>query len=112
MELVAGWILFSFLAAVLADRRGRSSIVWFFLSILISPLFGILLVLALADLKKQAAAAERATCPLCAEQIPRAARRCPQCRTDLPERWDRVPADVVRRAIQRRQAAPQRRPLP
>jgi hypothetical protein len=40
------WIVFSFAVAIAANANGRSGCGWFFISLLISPLFAILLVIA------------------------------------------------------------------
>src|SRR5947207_318976 len=48
MEILLGWILLSVVVGVAAaSHRNRSGVGWFFLALLISPLFAGLLVLAL-----------------------------------------------------------------
>jgi hypothetical protein len=47
MIFVVGWLLFSGLIAIAAKARGRTSIGWFLISLIISPLFALILVLAL-----------------------------------------------------------------
>ena len=47
MIFVAGWLLFSGLIAIAAKARGRTGIGWFLISLIISPLFALILVLAL-----------------------------------------------------------------
>ncbi|HEV8698951.1 MAG TPA: SHOCT domain-containing protein [Candidatus Limnocylindrales bacterium] len=45
MEIIAGWLIWSGLVAWIASVRGRSPVGWFFLSVLLSPLIGIIAVL-------------------------------------------------------------------
>ena len=47
MELIVFWVLFCVVVAVIANSKGRSGIAWFFLSVLISPVLGLILVLCL-----------------------------------------------------------------
>ena len=42
MTYVVFWLFFSIIAGVIATRKGRSGIGFFFLSILLSPLIGII----------------------------------------------------------------------
>jgi hypothetical protein len=49
MEIAIGtWLVFCIVVAIAANARGRSGIGWFLLSLLISPLFGLILVLVLS----------------------------------------------------------------
>jgi len=41
------WVVFSFAVAIAANANGRSGCGWFFISLLISPLFAILMVIAM-----------------------------------------------------------------
>jgi hypothetical protein len=47
MIFVVGWVFFSAIVAVAAKARGRTGVGWFLLSIIISPLFALILVMAL-----------------------------------------------------------------
>jgi hypothetical protein len=82
MEIVLGWILFAVLVALLAAKRGRSGIGWFFVAIILSPVFAALLLLILQD---KAAAARQPSpdthvkCPDCRELVLRDARKCKHC---------------------------------
>jgi uncharacterized protein YlaI len=76
MEWFILWLAFSLIPAVIASKRGRSGIGWFFLGTLISPLIATVVVLALDDLSKK-------KCPACGENIPVRAQVCPFCRKDL-----------------------------
>jgi hypothetical protein len=47
MIFVVVWLLFSGIVGVAAKARGRTGIGWFLISLIISPLFALILVLAL-----------------------------------------------------------------
>lgn len=84
MELVVGWFIFALLPAIIAPSRGRSGFGWFLVSLLISPLFGLILVLALPSRAKVPADKDRQygrvkDCPQCAETVKRAAKVCRFC---------------------------------
>lgn len=53
MELVFVWLLLAAGIGALASSRGRSGFGFFLLSTVFSPLLGLIVVLVLADLKKQ-----------------------------------------------------------
>jgi hypothetical protein len=54
------WITLAIIVGVVANARGRSGWGWFFLSaLLLSPLLGLVLVLCLTNLKKQALEKDR-----------------------------------------------------
>lgn len=52
MEVFFFWLLFSVLVAMCAGRKGRSELGFFVLSIIISPLPGLLFALVVRDLTK------------------------------------------------------------
>lgn len=53
------WFLLCVLVGVVADNRGRSAVGFFALSLVLSPLVGIVVLLLFADLKAQTAQKER-----------------------------------------------------
>ena len=83
---VVFWLGFSVLVGVVAAGRGRSGVGWFALSLVISPLIGLLLVAVLGNLKEQAARAAsepgsktHVRCPKCAEWVLPEATVCKHC---------------------------------
>lgn len=84
MEILVGWFIFALLPAVIAPSRGRSGFGWFLISLVISPLFGLILVLALPSRAKMLADKDRQygrvkDCPQCAETVKSAAKVCRFC---------------------------------
>lgn len=53
MELFLGWVVFAIVVAIAAGSRGRNGFGWFVLSILLSPLVGLILVLVMPNLRNE-----------------------------------------------------------
>jgi hypothetical protein len=51
MEIVLGWFMFSIVAGIIASSRGRSGFGYFMLSLILSPLIGLILAVAMPSLK-------------------------------------------------------------
>lgn len=89
MTVFIFWVLFSVAVGVLAKNRGRSGIGWFFLSVLISPLLGLIFCLVTKDMAKSAqdqalpSEATHVKCPHCAELVLPQALVCKHCGRDL-----------------------------
>lgn len=92
MEYVVGWFLFSIVAGIIAGSRGRSGIGYFALSVVLSPLVGIILAAAMPSLAKPATAttdgtaanpADYVSCPACRELVRWDASKCKHCGTAL-----------------------------
>lgn len=80
MEIVIGWFIFSFIAGIIAGSRGRSGIGYFLLSIILSPLIGIVLALALPAINPNAPNPKtHVRCPDCRELVLNDARKCKHC---------------------------------
>lgn len=89
------WFLFSIAVGILASNRGRSGLVWFFLSLLLSPLLGLVFCLVSKDLsaakvQQQPNGQTHRKCPKCAEFIKPEASVCKHCGAEVtpePERF-------------------------
>jgi hypothetical protein len=55
---IAIWIVTSFIVSMIAQRRGRNALLWFFVSLVFSPVLALPLILILPS-KKLGAARDR-----------------------------------------------------
>lgn len=84
MEVLIGWFFFSVIAGIIASNKGRSGFGFFLLSLLLSPLIGIIMALVIKSnvLGNGNAAPSPDThvrCPDCKELILMEARVCKHC---------------------------------
>ena len=91
MDIMLLWILFSAVCGGIAAARGRSFWSLFLLSLILSPLLGLIAALACksggrlqADAARRGHSATEMPCQFCAELIRREAVMCPHCRSVLP----------------------------
>ena len=68
------WIGFGITSGVMASIKGRSFLIWMFLTLLLSPVW-LFILLVLSSIKK---------CPFCASTIPQQARVCARCSREQP----------------------------
>ncbi|MFI3221758.1 MAG: hypothetical protein QX191_01855 [Methylococcaceae bacterium] len=90
MTYAVFWLFFSIIGGVIAAKKGRSGIGFFFLSILFSPLIGIISAIIATPNQKQIENDKvklgwEKKCPFCAEIIKKDAVVCHFCKRDLPE---------------------------
>lgn len=88
MELFFIWILGAAVVAAIAAARGRSTLGWLVLGLLLSPLLMGIVVLALPSLKGRNGPDEinprtHGRCGACMEWVRKDARKCKHCGTDL-----------------------------
>lgn len=91
MSYVLFWLILCVVTAIIASSKNRSGVLWFFISLLFSPLIGIICVACMPaivtnDPKKQfkldntlVNMALYRECPECAEEIKYAAKKCKHC---------------------------------
>ncbi len=53
MEILLVWGALSFVVGIAANARGRSGLLWFLFSLLLSPLIGLILVLVMRNLRQE-----------------------------------------------------------
>lgn len=92
MEWALLWIVLCFIPAIIANNKGRSAIGYFFLSVLLSPLVGTIIILLVRtnqvqvkqrNDKEALASSNNKQCQYCGEVIKKEAIKCRYCGSDL-----------------------------
>ena len=84
MEVFLFWFFFSVIVGIYAGNKGRSGIGFFLLSLIISPLLGILFAMvAKAKNTNEPTLETHIKCPDCKEFVLKEARKCKHCRCTL-----------------------------
>jgi len=81
MEIVLLWIVLSIIPAVIASKKGRSGIGWFFLALFISPLLAGIIAAAIGPVE----GGNIRKCPFCSEMVKSDASVCRHCGKELPK---------------------------
>lgn len=81
MEILWAWLIFSIIAGIIASSKNRSGLGFFLLSIILSPLIGIIAALVVANGKAddRPRPSTHIQCPDCKELILKQAVVCKHC---------------------------------
>ncbi|MEF1173640.1 hypothetical protein [Vibrio sinaloensis] len=90
MLVVILWLIFSIIVGSVASGKGRSGIGFFFVSLILSPLIGLIIVLVIQP--NQETVEQRALetgqqkrCPKCSELVRAEAAMCKHCGSELEQ---------------------------
>ena len=75
IEFFAGSFILAFIPAIIAESKGRESVLWFIYALFLWPI-ALVHILVVTP-------ANRKACPYCAEQVSKDAKICPNCGNNL-----------------------------
>jgi hypothetical protein len=78
MEFFLAWLVLAVVVGIVASNRGRSGFGYFLLSLILSPLIGLIILLILGRNE-----GDQRKCPACAEMIKAEASKCRFCGTEV-----------------------------
>jgi hypothetical protein len=89
VEILVIWLILSVIPGVIASDKGRSGFGYFLLSVVLSPLIGLIAALVVSSNterteQRAVAQGDARKCPFCAELIKPEAVVCKHCGRDLP----------------------------
>ena len=90
MEYFGLWFIMAIVCAMIAAKKGRSAVGFFFYGLIMWPIalvHALLLEKTAETALLQEVGSGRYPCLFCAEFVRKEARVCPHCRRDLPEDW-------------------------
>ena len=88
MVLVVLWLIFAIMVALFAKSKGHSGILYFFISVVLSPLIGFIIALVISPgvekiEEKALSTGSMKKCPNCAELVKAEAKVCKHCSGEL-----------------------------
>ena len=103
MDYFLIWIALSALAGYAANSKGHSGILFFFISLLLSPIVGIIWALLLKDESEEKSIkfGDLKKCPFCAEAVKYEAIKCKHCGELLSKSSDEKHNDDLNELIKK-----------
>lgn len=83
MELVVAWIFLSAIVGFMASSHNRKGLWYFLLSLVLSPLIGLIILLLAGKKKNEPTPETHVKCPDCRELVLKEARKCKHCGCQL-----------------------------
>lgn len=105
MEIFIIWFVGAVFAGIIASSKGRSGFGYFLLSVLLTPLLGLILAIGMPSLANAAGKAvedaptplTHVKCPDCRELVQKDARKCKHCGTTLIPECDMTEEQLMKK---------------